>query len=160
VCEQFIPTCHTLLSTTDSRQIPAAPFYFNVTLSPNGSGTVCGPKPLRTQDTHQSPTPWKLQQKSVKLIQPSITRRTIPPLGQVQLLSGLVDEEILLLQWISSAGRFHLTYLQLLWMKTIRVLHTLAAPTPQCAGNAVVSAEEFVSSYRVAQESTSSSPSG
>jgi hypothetical protein len=44
--------------------------------------------------------------------------------------------------------------------ETLRVLRTLAVPAPQCQGNAVVSEEEFVSSYRVAQESTSSSPSG
>jgi len=44
--------------------------------------------------------------------------------------------------------------------ETIRVLNTLATPVPTATGDAMVSSDDFRSTYRVAHESTSSSPSG
>jgi hypothetical protein len=44
--------------------------------------------------------------------------------------------------------------------ETIRILNTLAQPLPQSAGSANITPEEFVSTYSVASEQTSSSPSG
>jgi hypothetical protein len=44
--------------------------------------------------------------------------------------------------------------------ETMRVLHTMAAPTPVTQGSAIVTDEDFVQTYTAANETTSSSPSG
>jgi len=44
--------------------------------------------------------------------------------------------------------------------ETIKILQTLADPTTETQGTGVISEEEFIQSYRLSQEGTSSSPSG
>jgi hypothetical protein len=44
--------------------------------------------------------------------------------------------------------------------ETLRVLQTLASQVPQSEGGTTISADDFRSTYKVAQENTSSSPSG
>jgi hypothetical protein len=44
--------------------------------------------------------------------------------------------------------------------ETFRVLQTLATPVPNVTGNVAITLDEFRSTYKVAQENTSSSPSG
>jgi hypothetical protein len=44
--------------------------------------------------------------------------------------------------------------------ETMRVLHTMATPTPITQGSTIVTDENFVQTYTVADETTSSSPSG
>lgn len=47
-----------------------------------------------------------------------------------------------------------------LFPETVRILKTLATPVPSAAISSTVSPEEFVNTYRLAHEDTSSSPSG